>query len=176
VGTDVTVVATLGEGGSDRGGSSWVRVVPGWFGPWCLRRDFAARPQPELARLAVGLYYEKPAVAAKWLASVFGLESPNPLPDRPDAVAGGENEQSWIEFRIGNCSLMVFERDDLDETGPSTHEVWGFVDELGAHLLRARAGGAKILRGIHQNGYRAYEAEDLEGHRWVFAQARPRQS
>jgi hypothetical protein len=26
---------------------------------------------------------------------------------------------------------------------------------------------------IHERGYRAYGAEDLEGNRWTFAQARP---
>jgi hypothetical protein len=35
-------------------------------------------------------------------------------------------------------------------------------------------GTARIaLSGIHQHGYRAYEAGDLEGNRWTFAQARP---
>ena len=55
-GTDVTVEATLALGGADRGGSSWVRVVPNCFGAWCARRDVAPRPQPKLARLAVELY------------------------------------------------------------------------------------------------------------------------
>jgi uncharacterized glyoxalase superfamily protein PhnB len=50
-----------------------------------------------------------------------------------------------------------------------------FVDDLDAHFARAQAGGAKIVSGIRQTGFRAYTAEDLEGHRWTFAQARPRQ-
>jgi uncharacterized glyoxalase superfamily protein PhnB len=50
-----------------------------------------------------------------------------------------------------------------------------FVDDLDAHLSRAKAGGATIVHGISQTGYRAYTALDLEGNRWVFAQARPRQ-
>jgi len=58
-GTDVTVEATIPSAGADRGGSAWVRVVPKWFGPWCARRDTAARLQRELARLAVGVYYAK---------------------------------------------------------------------------------------------------------------------
>ncbi len=33
--------------------------------------------------------------------------------------------------------------------------------------------GATVVSGIRQHGYRAYEAEDLEGNRWTFAQARP---
>jgi uncharacterized glyoxalase superfamily protein PhnB len=50
---------------------------------------------------------------------------------------------------------------------------WIFVDDLDAHFATASAAGAKIIEPIRQHGYRAYEAEDLEGHRWTFAQARP---
>jgi len=175
-GTEVTVRATVPDSGRDRGGSAWVRVVPGWFGAWCSRRELAPRPQPELARLAVGVYYQRPAAAARWLASVFGLESPNPLPEDPDPLPDGEHGQPWIEFRIGNCSLMVFKLEGTSSEGVvSAHEVWAFVDDLDVQLARAKEGGAKIIEGIRQNGYRAYQVEDLEGHRWVFAQARPHQ-
>ena len=34
-------------------------------------------------------------------------------------------------------------------------------------------GGAKIVRDVKETGFRAYQAEDPEGHRWTFAQARP---
>jgi hypothetical protein len=30
-----------------------------------------------------------------------------------------------------------------------------------------------IVSGIRQHGFRAYVADDPEGHRWTFAQARP---
>ncbi len=60
-GTDVTVEATIPVAGTDRGGTAWVRVVPKWFPAWCARRGTAARPQPALGRLAVGVYYAKPA-------------------------------------------------------------------------------------------------------------------
>jgi uncharacterized glyoxalase superfamily protein PhnB len=50
---------------------------------------------------------------------------------------------------------------------------WVYVDDLDAHFAHAKAEGAKIVSEIHQQGYRAYEAADLEGRRWTFAQARP---
>ena len=59
------------------------------------------------------------------------------------------------------------------EGGPVTHVPWVFVDDLDAHLEHARSRGASILSDIHQHGYRAYEAADLEGHQWTFVQARP---
>ena len=56
---------------------------------------------------------------------------------------------------------------------PVTHVPWVFVDDLDAHFARAERPGATIVEPIHQHGYRAYVAEDLEGNRWTFAQARP---
>jgi uncharacterized glyoxalase superfamily protein PhnB len=50
---------------------------------------------------------------------------------------------------------------------------WAYVDDLDAHFARARAAGATIVSEIEQRGYRAYTAEDPEGRRWTFAQARP---
>jgi uncharacterized glyoxalase superfamily protein PhnB len=172
-GTEVTLHATVAPDGHDRGGTAWLRVAPKWFGPWCVRRATVAGPQPELARLAVGLHYAKPATAARWLQSVFGLASPDPLPEGQDPLPEGDYGHPWIEFRVGNCALMLFP--NRDRTPPNAHETWVFVDDLDAHLDQARAGGAKIVRDIEQTGFRAYQAEDLEGHRWTFAQARPRQ-
>ena len=48
-----------------------------------------------------------------------------------------------------------------------------YVDDLDAHFARSTEQGAKIVSEIHQHGYRRYEAQDLEGHHWTFAQARP---
>jgi PhnB protein len=47
------------------------------------------------------------------------------------------------------------------------------VDDIEAHYERARAAGATILTELEDNpgvGQRQYRAEDLEGHRWMFAQ------
>jgi uncharacterized glyoxalase superfamily protein PhnB len=69
---------------------------------------------------------------------------------------------------------MVFKLDGARPTGaPVTHVPWVFVDDLDAHCARASANGAAIVEPIRQHGYRAYVADDLEGNRWTFAQARP---
>jgi predicted enzyme related to lactoylglutathione lyase len=109
---------------------------------------------------------------------VFGLESPDPLPTGPDPLPEGEYGHPWIEFRAGNCSLIVFklDGDGSRPSPPPRHETWVFVDDLDAHYSRTAAAGATIVRGIAQTGFRAYTAEDLEGNRWTFAQARPRQT
>jgi uncharacterized glyoxalase superfamily protein PhnB len=166
-GTTVTVVATIPAGGADKGGTAWVRVVPRWLGPWCERRDTAPRVPSDTGRLGLALYYAKPATAARWLADAFGL---GPV----DEYSGDDSEHAWREFKVGTCSVMLFalqgaRRDDA----VLTHVPWVFVDDLDAHLERARSHGATIVSGIQQYGYRAYEAADLEGNRWTFAQARP---
>jgi uncharacterized glyoxalase superfamily protein PhnB len=168
-GTEITVEAFIPDGGRSEGGAAWVRIVPRWFPAWCERRDAAGRPQPELGRLAVGLYYAEPIAAARWLADVFGLRSYNPLPEGPE---GGDGPQ-WIEFRVGSGSVILYPGGHR-EAGP-THETWIYVDDLDAHYKTAKAGGATIVNEIKQHGYRAYSADDLESHRWTFVQAGPHQ-
>lgn len=165
-GTRVIVTASIPAGGADRGGTSWVRVVPGWLGAWCRRRDDAAHVPVESGRLALAVYYAKPATAARWLAGAFGFGSPDEFSD--------DDDQQWIEFKVGTCSIMLFrlEGDRAAETAV-THVPWVYVDDLEAHLEQARSHGATVVTGIHQHGYRAYEAADLDGNRWTFVQARP---
>lgn len=168
-GTTVTVAATIPAGGADRGGTAWVRVTPRWLAAWCARRDTAPRVPSETGRLGLAVHYARPTRAAHWLSEAFGFR---PVPEHDDEE--GDGEHRWIEFRIGNCSVMLFPLDGQRRDGsPVTHVPWVFVDDLDAHLEHARSSGATIVSGIHQHGYRAYQAADLEGNRWTFAQARP---
>jgi len=179
-GTTVRVLATVPAGGKDRGGTSFQRVVPDWFGAWCARRDTAPREPEELDRLALAVYYARPVTAARWLADAFGFAPTRSLPvpevgQDPDGPGVGP---VWLEFRVGHCSLMVFRAGDGSGGGSAgqaqpAHVPWVYVDDLDAHFSRVQAAGASIVEPIRQHGYRAYQAEDLEGHRWTFAQARP---
>ena len=53
-GTRVTVEHVVPEGGEDKGGTAWSRVVPRWFGAWCAgrgpRATRADRHRPAVAR------------------------------------------------------------------------------------------------------------------------------
>jgi uncharacterized glyoxalase superfamily protein PhnB len=168
-GTVVRVRATILEEGADRGGTSWVRMTPVWFGAWCAKRDRVPHEPLRLARLAVGVHYAKPATAARWLRDVFGFEPAGNIPE-----AETDDEHTWIEFHVGNSSLMVFKRTgELADDAPVTHTPLVFVDDLDTHHARANANGAHIVQEIWQHGYRAYAAADLEGNRWTFAQAIP---
>jgi len=144
----------------------WPRVIR-WIPAWVARRDAAPREPRELDRLAIALYYEDPAAAARWLNTVFAIESWDTIP------AEGESP-SWIELHAGSAAILLFPRTDKGSPA-ADHTVWVYVDDLDAHFAHARSNGAKILQEIHQYGYRSYDAEDLEGHRWTFLQARPGQ-
>ena len=164
-GTRVRVTQTLLPGG-ERAFFFWPTVLR-WLVPWCDERD-GARPAPrEIARLSIALYYEDPAAAARWLARVFQLGSWSGIPAEGD-------DASWIELHHGNVAVLLFRLDGHRVRGaPVTHVPWAYVDDVDAHFEHARAAGATIVSEIEQHGYRAYAAEDLEGHRWTFVQARP---
>jgi hypothetical protein len=173
-GTRVTVEHQIPVGGDDRGGTSWSRVVPTWFKAWCAKRDAVPHEQIDIARLAVALYYGRPSAAAHWLADVFQLEPVGALPSDPDPLPRGDHGHPWIEFRVGNGSVMVFELETPSSGGP-THEPWVYVDDLVAHLAHAEAAGAHIVQRMAWGWLPSYVALDLEGNRWSFAQARPTQ-
>ncbi|WP_020576722.1 VOC family protein [Actinopolymorpha alba] len=151
-----------------RGGFGWVNLTPA-FVAWCRRRDTAPRAPREIARLSLALHYEDPPAAARWLRRVFQLGSW----DVDRVPEEGENPL-WIEFHVGDC-LVVLRR--LEGERPAraavTHLPWVYVDDLDTHLAHARAGGATVVSEIGRHGVRSYVAEDLEGLRWTFAQARP---
>jgi len=55
--------------------------------------------------------------------------------------------------------------------GIETQYISVYVADVDAHHQRALAAGARIAHGPHSHsGHRAYEALDLEGHRWRFLQ------
>jgi uncharacterized glyoxalase superfamily protein PhnB/uncharacterized protein YndB with AHSA1/START domain len=173
-GTLVRVVARIPVDGEDRGGTSWTRVVPKWFGPWCATREQAPRKVRDLARLALAISYRRPAAAARWLADAFGFESPDPLPDGLDPLPETAYGHPWIEFRLGNSSLMLFKLDrDAPQPTP-IHVPWVYVDEIAEHYRHACDSGATVIEELASPwGLPFYVVDDPEGNRWTFAQARP---
>ena len=173
-GTRVRVEHVIPAGGQDKGGTAWSRVVPKWFGAWCAGRDRVAHQQIDIARLSLGVYYARPAAGARWLAQAFGFESIDELPAGPDPLPEGEYGHPWIEFRIGNAVLNVFKLEGERVGEVRTHVPWVYVDDLAAHFAHAKGNGATIVEEIHPYpGSSVYVADDLEGNRWTFSQARP---
>ena len=127
------------------------------------------------------LSYEDCAAAADWLVRAFGFE---------EVERYGEPEVSHVTLRLDRGGVVFIGKPgDLYVNPKRLREqcdaaarmydvpwvvdgVWVNVDDLDAHLERARAAGVRVLSGPEDGpAGRLYRAEDPEGHRWMFAQA-----
>jgi len=161
-GTRVRVDGIVPDGKIGGAGLSFVRMTPEWLPQWIKRRP---APRPELSRLNVIVHYAEPVAAAHWLCAAFAFETTTSLPEKDS------EEFSWIEIRVGNGAIMLYPA--VGETAGVMHQPFVYVDDLEAHFAHASAAGATIVEPIKHHGFKAYVAEDLEGRRWTFAQARP---
>lgn len=161
-GTRVSVEHSVLPGAHVRPEALFFPNVVHWLVPWCRNYD-PRRPDRQLSRTAVGLYYTDPAKAARWLVEVFGLTTWDKLP------ADGE-QPSWLELNFEGTSVLLFQGESAEKS--LTHQTWLFVDDLDAHLAHAQE-SAEIVSPVAEYGFRSYTAEDLEGHQWTFVQASP---
>jgi uncharacterized glyoxalase superfamily protein PhnB len=130
------------------------------------------------------LSYEDAGRAADWLSEAFGFEERERFADEDGTVThvtmvldGAVVFLGWPgpgyrspKRHAEDCDI---ERQILD-TPYVVDGVMAFVDDVDAHFERARAADATILTEPEDNpgaGQRQYRVEDLEGHRWMFAQA-----
>ncbi|MGH3022379.1 MAG: VOC family protein [Gaiellaceae bacterium] len=115
------------------------------------------------------LLYEDVAAAIEWLGRAFGFEE-----RLRHADAGGTVTHAEIELGGGEVDLGRPGPDyrSPKRLGASTHLVHVYVEDVDAHCARARQAGAPILQEPIDMPYgdRRYDTEDLEGHRWSFAQ------
>jgi uncharacterized glyoxalase superfamily protein PhnB len=130
------------------------------------------------------LSYEDVGGAADWISRAFGFEERERYADDDGTVT-----HVTLELDGG---LVYLGYPSSDYQGPKRHAdeceaarrwretryvvdgVMVEVDDIAAHYERARAAGATILSELEDNpgvGQRQYRAEDIEGHRWMFAQA-----
>lgn len=114
------------------------------------------------------LYRDVPA-AIEWLSRVFRLEERL----RSGAPDGTVNH---AEMRLGDAPIMMGDPGESyrnpDDLGAVTVQLYAYVDDVDAHFERAKAAGARIRRHLNDEAYgdRRYDAYDLEGHLWSFAQ------
>ena len=126
--------------------------------------------------------YEDVGRAADWIASAFGFTETGRWSDDKGRVTHVNMELDGGMIMLGYPSP--------DYQSPKHHaevckqaRTWReapyvvdglhvSVDDVDAHFAQARAAGATILSELEDNtgiGQRQYRAEDLEGHRWMFA-------
>ena len=109
------------------------------------------------------LAYEDEEAAVEWLTRVFGFKE-----------ATRKDNLIWLE-RDGNLVMISSASYGLKsprQLGGTGTKVNVYVDDVDAHHAQATAEGATIERPLETMpwGDRRYEAFDLEGHWWHFAQ------
>ena len=135
-------------------------------------------------RVVPMLSYEDVARAADWIAQAFGFSETGRWSD-PDGTV------THVNMELGGGAIMLGYPSPHYQSPRRHAEVceharaWSdtpyivdgvlvYVDDVDIHYQRAEAAGASMLSELEDNpaaGQRQYRAADLEGHRWMFAQA-----
>lgn len=118
------------------------------------------------------LAYRDEVAALDFLTRAFGL-----VERRESRAEHPEGMLAWLE--IGDGVVMIGrageQRHGLHsplDAGAPTAMVNVYVRDIDAHYARAKSAGARIVMPLQDMfwGDRRYEALDLEGHRWHFAE------
>jgi uncharacterized glyoxalase superfamily protein PhnB len=134
-----------------------------------IRQEAESRRRPTIVPQ---LPYEDIRAALAFLERAFGFRE---VETSRLVNANGVILHSYVEFGngvIGIGSQGAHGAVSPKSAGIASHYISVYVDDLDAHYERALAAGARIAREPrdHAREYRAYEALDLEGHRWRFLQ------
>lgn len=135
---------------------------------------------PGWPRISTSLYYDDPKKAIDWLCEAFGFELR--LLVEGD---GGSIEHSELTYGEGvimvsgadKRSKFPYVRTPTEVNGGNTQNMAVYVDDVEAHIERARAAGAKITQELETHDYgeefwtdRGYGCIDIGGHHWWFMQ------
>ena len=126
------------------------------------------------------LAYQDERAALEYLVRVFGFTEQREARREPDEEdkAKGWGMLAWLKLgegvvMIGRENTEVHRIQSPRTAGGETVIVHVQVHDIDAHYRRAVAEGAEITMELEDAfyGYRRYEANDLEGHRWHFAES-----
>jgi uncharacterized glyoxalase superfamily protein PhnB len=138
----------------------------------CLgfRCGFTLEKKGEPMAITPYLLYQDAGAAVDWLAKAFGLRKTR------DVFKGEDGRVNHASMTLGEAALMLGSPGP-DFRGPRasghvTQNLYVDVDDVDKHYARAVAAGATIIEEPKETFYgaRRYGAEDLEGHRWYFAE------
>jgi PhnB protein len=126
--------------------------------------------------------YEDVGRAADWIARAFGFEETGRWSDESGLVTHVNMELDGGLIMLGHPSPEYQSPRHHAETCEQARKwlqtpyvvdgIHVSVEDVDAHYARAREAGATILSELEDNegiGQRQYRAEDIEGHRWMFA-------
>ncbi len=111
------------------------------------------------------LKYQNAPAAIDFLKAAFGFtaKAVYPDPENPKMI-------HHAELVLGSSMIMIGSLHTPAERG-NTITLYAVIDDADAHCAQAKLHGTHVLREPHDNeGYpgRSYEAEDTEGHTWMF--------
>lgn len=115
------------------------------------------------------LLYEDCAAALDWLDKAFGFKERLRFVGQDGSVTHAEMELDGGLIMMGDPGGDFQNPKNGGYTGSQVHV---YVDDVEAHYERANAAGAEIVQQPTDQEYgdRRYDAKDLEGHFWSFAQ------
>jgi len=126
------------------------------------------------------LGYEDCGATADWLVHAYGFEEVERIEDDGEVAHVTLRASDGLVFlgRPGAEYLNPLHLRERCDAAARMYDVpwivdgvWVAVDDLDAHLERARSAGARILTEPQNTPHgRQYRVEDLEGHRWMFQQ------
>jgi len=121
-------------------------------------------------RISPVLIYRDTVKAVSFLERAFGFEVRT-------RIAGADGQLLHTELLLGDAVIMVGHASSSPRwesprsVGKTTQFLYVFVEDLDAHLARARSAGASIVMEPETSyGQRRYRALDIEGHEWCFVE------
>jgi uncharacterized glyoxalase superfamily protein PhnB len=130
-----------------------------------IRQEVEPRQRPTIVPQ---LPYENIRAALSFLERAFGFRE---IPSSRLEGADGVLHHALVEFGdgvIGIGTQGAHGAISPKSAGIESQYISVYVDDVDAHYQHALAAGAQIARGLRD--HHAYEALDLEGHRWRFLQ------
>jgi PhnB protein len=133
------------------------------------RFSMAANPPQNMTQITPYLYYENVAEALDWLSKAFGFRERMRMPGPDGKIIHAEMEWHSGVIMLGWPGA---EYRNPKRLGGVTQNLYVYVDDVDRHYDHAKQAGAKIFEQPADQFYgdRRYGVEDIEGHRWFFAQ------
>jgi uncharacterized glyoxalase superfamily protein PhnB len=125
-----------------------------------------------MPRITSNIMYDDPGAALEWLAKSFGFETRLSVPGSDGAIMHAEMQVADSVIMLTPTADSEIWKSPKSLGGSITQSLYVYVDDVDAHCARARSAGAVIVSDLEDMfwGDRTYVVEDLEGHRWAFAE------
>ena len=128
-------------------------------------------PPDDMPQITPYLYYDDVKAATEWLENTFGFSKRFEIP-APDGSL------MHAEMILGSGVVMMGQACE-EQGGKSpkgmpavSQSLYVYVDDVNAHHAHAKSAGAPAISDPQDMfwGDRMYDVQDLEGHKWAFAQ------